>query len=191
MVLTGSFQPDQSPSPAGSVPRHHAGTRRGTAAGPAGSAATRPPLDCNRAAARCSSNNCGRFKSPIQVQPRQAGTCSPLPTTPRLTLARHCFDGSHQTAERTAPSGDGRRQGCPVCRRAPARLGQLLSLTRTEGLVRDRAGRRSLCQAGVPLSVTLLQGRAGGSSPIAAAWPFSPWGAAEADAEPGRASLGG
>lgn len=47
-------------------------------------------------------------------------------------------------------------------------------------------GRRSLCQAGVPLSVTLLQGTGGGSGPIAATWLFSPWGAAKADTGAGE-----
>lgn len=190
VVLTGTFQPDQSPGPPGSVPRHHTGTGRGTAAGPAVSAATRPPLNCNLVAARCSSNSCGRLRSPNPVRPREAGTRSSLPTALRLTLGWDCFDSSHQTAEVTALSGDGRGQGCPVCRGTRACLGQLLSLTRAKGLGRDGEGRKSLCQAGVPLSVTLLQSWGGGSGPIAASRLFSPWGAAEADAELRRGSLG-
>lgn len=149
--LTGGFQVDQPPGPAGSIPRHHAGTRRGIAAGLTASAATHPPLDCNPVAVHCSTNSCGRLKSPNRVWPREAGTRSPLPTTPRLTLARDCFDSSCQAAEITAPSGDGRRKGCPVCQPARARLRLLLSLTRAKGLWRDGVGRRSPCQAGVPL----------------------------------------
>lgn len=118
VVLTGGFQMDQSPGPAGSIPWHHIGTRRGIAAGPAVSAATRPLLDCSAAAARCSSDSCGRLKSPNQIRPREAGTHSPLQTTPRLTLARDCFDSSHQTAEITALSGDGRRRAAS-CAKEP------------------------------------------------------------------------
>lgn len=100
---------------------------------------------------RCSTNSCGRLKSPNRVWPREAGTHSPLPTTPRLTLARDSFDSSCQAAEITAPSRDGRRQSCPGCQPAQARLRLLLSLTRAKGLQKDGAGRRSPCQAGVPL----------------------------------------
>lgn len=58
--------------------------------------------------------------------------------------------------------------GLPRCRRARAWLGQLLPLPRAEGLGREGEGSRSLRQAGVPLSVTLLQG---GGVAVALLWP--------------------